>query len=842
VCTLAPRLVRSSHLHHYFPLPAYFNLCPPPAITQARPKPAQSGTTRAATLRFVPDLRPISFDPASGGAVPIMPRNHSALASESMVSTHVSSVFASPAGILLGEGPLQQILEADPRFSAIACVATEPSRPWRILAVNRAWSEATGFSATEAVGNTCRMLQGPDTSIEAKDALHQACTMHSPICLRLVNYDKRGMLFPNLLRVAPARRKASAASALGEVTCLIAAVIREGAMPSTYLSLTPSPHATPRVEPPSGARCADGECNVAPPLSGSMLPPPVPTQRLGTTWPATLLPTPPQLHPNEVFSDARLAVARSLANTAQAPETSASEPLSQDSTDASCRSSLSPTTSQPWQRAGSLGAGNSDGRLSCRSLSGLSSLAGYRSISGLSELSDVSEIDVAADFQASGHEAAERGSSAATPTRPAPFLTKVQQILECPESAAAIKWTVASNGSPAFVVLDQSIFAKDVLPRFYKHNKISSFVQQLYTYGFRRAELAADTTKPTQQAEVGAMMGSRSLLAFQHDQFQPGRYDLLVNIKRAAPSRSGSADHTADKATVAEAAVAAKELDDLDRAVHELQESYRAKLASDVQRLGVLWHLIQARQRDEQTAASPQQESLNTLAKGFQPVQAAATANAQNVSIPPPNMAAIPAEAYRNGAPTYFTEPSTTVSYTNLSDTISCRTDGTNLRPSAAASAVSATKDSCSSCTSKHAIATDEEAANDDDETVTAESSDTAESLASTSNTDSCSRSDAGSVTSTYCRSALSHANAKRQKRSKPGGSVAAATSATSLQDGRQREARRKPVSAAEQVQTNAKRQCVRAGRRGVVDGKRRTAQPGSGQERESSPHDSVEL
>ncbi|KAM4802185.1 heat shock factor protein 1-like [Urocitellus parryii] len=42
----------------------------------------------------------------------------------------------------------------------------------------------------------------------------------------------------------------------------------------------------------------------------------------------------------------------------------------------------------------------------------------------------------------------------------------------------------ARNGQ-SFLVLDEQRFAKEILPKYFKHNNMASFVRQLNMYGFR---------------------------------------------------------------------------------------------------------------------------------------------------------------------------------------------------------------------------------------------------------------------------------------------------------------------------------------------------------------------
>uniref|UniRef100_A0A0A0KYD7 HSF-type DNA-binding domain-containing protein n=1 Tax=Cucumis sativus TaxID=3659 RepID=A0A0A0KYD7_CUCSA len=62
---------------------------------------------------------------------------------------------------------------------------------------------------------------------------------------------------------------------------------------------------------------------------------------------------------------------------------------------------------------------------------------------------------------------------------PAPFLMKTYRMVEDPATDDVISWN--SDGT-AFVVWQTAEFAKDVLPKLFKHSNFSSFVRQLNTY------------------------------------------------------------------------------------------------------------------------------------------------------------------------------------------------------------------------------------------------------------------------------------------------------------------------------------------------------------------------
>ncbi len=70
-------------------------------------------------------------------------------------------------------------------------------------------------------------------------------------------------------------------------------------------------------------------------------------------------------------------------------------------------------------------------------------------------------------------------------SRLAPFLTKLYELVTSAETDGAVRWD--SDGT-AFRIIDPTRLAREVLPRYFKHNKLGSFTQQLHTYGFYRMQ------------------------------------------------------------------------------------------------------------------------------------------------------------------------------------------------------------------------------------------------------------------------------------------------------------------------------------------------------------------
>lgn len=60
-----------------------------------------------------------------------------------------------------------------------------------------------------------------------------------------------------------------------------------------------------------------------------------------------------------------------------------------------------------------------------------------------------------------------------------PFLSKTYEMVDDSSTDSVVSWS-ANNKS--FIVWNPPEFARDLLPKYFKHNNFSSFIRQLNTY------------------------------------------------------------------------------------------------------------------------------------------------------------------------------------------------------------------------------------------------------------------------------------------------------------------------------------------------------------------------
>nr|XP_020467142.1 heat shock factor protein 2 isoform X2 [Monopterus albus] len=152
------------------------------------------------------------------------------------------------------------------------------------------------------------------------------------------------------------------------------------------------------------------------------------------------------------------------------------------------------------------------------------------------------------------------------------FLTKLWTLVEDADTNELICWSQEGN---SFLVLDEQRFAKEILPKFFKHNNMASFIRQLNMYGFRKV-MHIDTGIVKQERD--------GPVEFQHPYFKQGQDDLLDNIKRKV-SNARPEDNKIRQEDLTKILASVQ-------SVHSKQESIDARLATLKRENEAFWREI----------------------------------------------------------------------------------------------------------------------------------------------------------------------------------------------------------------------------------------------------------
>mmetsp|Transcript_38187 Transcript_38187/g.126466 ORF Transcript_38187/g.126466 Transcript_38187/m.126466 type:complete len:246 (-) Transcript_38187:113-850(-) len=101
----------------------------------------------------------------------------------------------------------------------------------------------------------------------------------------------------------------------------------------------------------------------------------------------------------------------------------------------------------------------------------------------------------------------------------APFLIKLFEIVSSPASDNLVCW---SEHGESFKIVDRTKFAQDVLPLYFKHDNLRSFIRQLNIYGFQRCQNSS---------------GRDRTMEFFHPMFTRNGMRNLKDIKRGNQSK-----------------------------------------------------------------------------------------------------------------------------------------------------------------------------------------------------------------------------------------------------------------------------------------------------------------
>lgn len=112
------------------------------------------------------------------------------------------------------------------------------------------------------------------------------------------------------------------------------------------------------------------------------------------------------------------------------------------------------------------------------------------------------------------------------------FLGKLWKMVNDPKTENLICW---GKDGKTFIIRNEIQFWRTLLPLYYKHNNMSSFIRQLNMYGFHKISLLN-----------GSVTNDKIEFEFIHPCFQRDEPGLLKNIKRKVtnPSKYGSPEKT----------------------------------------------------------------------------------------------------------------------------------------------------------------------------------------------------------------------------------------------------------------------------------------------------------
>eukprot|EP00092_Neocalanus_flemingeri_P022341 GFUD01024230.1.p1 GENE.GFUD01024230.1~~GFUD01024230.1.p1 ORF type:complete len:448 (+),score=132.43 GFUD01024230.1:47-1345(+) len=99
------------------------------------------------------------------------------------------------------------------------------------------------------------------------------------------------------------------------------------------------------------------------------------------------------------------------------------------------------------------------------------------------------------------------------------FLAKLWKMVDNPDTDSLICWSDEGN---SFCIKNQAEFARSLLPYYYKHSNMASFVRQLNMYDFHKV----------MNVDAGGLKGERDEIEFAHPHFVRHKEHLLEQIRR----------------------------------------------------------------------------------------------------------------------------------------------------------------------------------------------------------------------------------------------------------------------------------------------------------------------
>ncbi|XP_050681290.1 heat shock factor protein isoform X3 [Leptidea sinapis] len=214
------------------------------------------------------------------------------------------------------------------------------------------------------------------------------------------------------------------------------------------------------------------------------------------------------------------------------------------------------------------------------------------------------------------------------------FLGKLWKLVNDSETNHLISW---SSSGKTFVIKTQAEFARELLPLYYKHNNMASFIRQLNMYGFHKIT----------SVENGGLRYEKDEIEFSHPCFMRGHAYLLEHIKRKiANPKSIVASSESGEKILLKPEIMNKVLADV-KQMKGKQESLDAKFGAMKQENEALWREVAILRQKH----IKQQQIVNNLIQFLmslvQPTRAS-NSNGNNVGVKRPYQLMINNAAHNN--------------------------------------------------------------------------------------------------------------------------------------------------------------------------------------------------
>ncbi|XP_013191251.2 heat shock factor protein isoform X2 [Amyelois transitella] len=215
------------------------------------------------------------------------------------------------------------------------------------------------------------------------------------------------------------------------------------------------------------------------------------------------------------------------------------------------------------------------------------------------------------------------------------FLGKLWKLVNDAETNHLISW---SPGGKTFVIKNQADFARELLPLYYKHNNMASFIRQLNMYGFHKIT----------SVENGGLRYEKDEIEFSHPCFMRGHAYLLEHIKRKIANSKSIVSSDSGEKILLKPELMNKVLADV-KQMKGKQESLDAKFSAMKQENEALWREVAILR---QKHIKQQQILIQFLMSMVQPARAP-QANNSNVGVKRPFQLMINNAAYNSGTDGY---------------------------------------------------------------------------------------------------------------------------------------------------------------------------------------------